>query len=135
MKKGIILLCVLLFTGCEKLSNVDGSNIIPFSVKEVASNQVTVNMTNESFETIYYGNPWHLEKKKNNRWYIVTPKEDLTFTLPLYSLKKGETKEWTINFEYNYGNLEKGTYRIVKEVSTNLEEKKDYPITAEFTIE
>lgn len=75
----------------------------------------------------------HLEIKHNDSWHILElePNNDLFFTMPAYSLKAGESVEKEYNWEYGYGKLKKGTYRLV--ISVSLEKEKQY-IAGEFEI-
>ncbi|MBP5684350.1 MAG: hypothetical protein J6X02_03740 [Bacilli bacterium] len=42
------------------------------------------------------------------------PINDIAYTLPVYGLKKNDSIELDINWEYGYGKLQ-GKYRIVKD--------------------
>ena len=78
---------------------------------------------NNSDRDLEYGNPYSIEKYENGFWKSASTINDLYFTMPAFGLKKGESKELNINWEYGYGKL-KGKYRIVKEFS--YKENDDY---------
>ena len=78
---------------------------------------------NTSDRDLEYGNPYSIEKYENGYWKSAPTINDLYFTMPVFGLKKGESKELNINWEYGYGNL-KGKYRIVKDFS--YKENDDY---------
>ena len=56
--------------------------------------------------------------------------------MPAFQLSARENNEIEINWENGYGKLEKGTYRIIKEIDYEYEEGKYKPfnIAVEFTI-
>lgn len=94
---------------------------------------------NSTTETYEYGNPFYLEIKRNNEWVKLETINDLSFTLPAFGLQPGESKEFNINWEYGYGELKSGTYRLVKDVFRSgdepIDESKKIYLYAEFTIE
>ena len=61
----------------------------------------------------------------------------MNFTLPEFGLLPKETIEFKINFEYGYGKLASGKYRLVKDITVEYEDdsRESFNITAEFTIE
>lgn len=96
-------------------------------------------LTNKSTtETYVYGNPYYLEIKENGKWHKLETINQLFFTLPAYNLTPGQSKEIDVNWEYGYGRLKKGTYRLVKDVSRSgdepIDESKIKYIYAEFEI-
>ncbi len=106
----------------------------------LTSKEATFIMTNNSnIDTYEYGNPFYLEVKKNNEWKKLETINDLAFTLPAFSLKPHESKEFKINWEYGYGELKSGTYRLVKDVfrlgDEPIDESEKIYLYAEFTIE
>jgi hypothetical protein len=135
----ISLLTIITLTGCtnnrigEKTPHKVTNDKITMEVKQgtLTDSSATIIMTNKTEEEYTFGEPYHLEIKNNNTWYILEPKEDLFFTMPAYSLKAGESVEKEYNWEYAYGKLKKGTYRLVTDFSK--EPNKIY-VAAEFTI-
>ncbi|MBR3523968.1 MAG: hypothetical protein IKN87_04755 [Bacilli bacterium] len=96
-------------------------------------------LTNKSTtETYVYGNPYYLEIKENGNWHKLETINQLYFTLPAYNLTPGQSKEIDINWEYCYGKLKSGIYRLVKDVSRSgdepIDESKIKYIYAEFEI-
>ena len=82
-----------------------------------------------------YGEPYEIEIKKNGDWHKINV--ELNFILPIYILKKGETKEINLNWENGYGKLSPGTYRIIKSINYKNDKNNDqlFNIAAEFMIE
>ena len=114
---------------------------ISFKVKSetLTSKGATFVMTNNTdSETYEYGNPFYIEVKDNNEWKVLETINDLSFTLPAFALKPKESKKFNINWEYGYGKLKKGTYRLVKDVFRSgdepIDESEKIYLYAEFTI-
>lgn len=154
MKKTIIaiLICgvmVLGITGCGSSKNDvnsdDKSNIeavknnISLSLKEgtLKNAGATFILKNNSDVNIIYGNPYWIEKETDGKWSKVKTIEDMNFTLPAFGLQPKETKEFKIDFEYGYGKLSPGKYRLVKDIDIEYEDdtRESFNVTAEFTID
>ena len=108
------------------ISKTSGEEInLTITLKEGTLSNVGLTMIieNNSDRDLEYGNPYSIEKYENGFWKSASTINDLYFTMPAFGLKKGESKELNINWEYGYGKL-KGKYRIVKEFS--YKENDDY---------
>ena len=151
MKKTIltILLCgvmVLGMTGCGKQKNEFdignksdikiSQNDVIMTIKEgtLTNKSATLVLTNNSDKNFQYGNPYEIEIKKDGEWHKINV--ELNFTMPAFQLSARENNEIEINWENGYGKLEKGTYRIIKEIDYEYEEGKykSFNIAVEFTI-
>ncbi|MBR5527668.1 MAG: hypothetical protein IKV97_01605 [Clostridia bacterium] len=85
------------------------------------------------------GEPYTIEVLKNGGWEAVPtviPEGEYAWTMPAYLICKNSTTEFEVKWEWLYGKLSCGTYRISKQVSDyagipNPESKTYY---AEFTI-
>lgn len=145
-----ILICgvmVLGTVGCgnskkdiDDKSNVEAvKNNISLSLKEgtLKNTGATFILKNNSDVSIIYGNPYWIEKETDGEWSKVKPVEDMNFTLPAFGLQPKETKEFKINFEYGYGKLSSGKYRLVKDIDVEYEDdsRESFNVTAEFIIE
>ena len=143
MKKVLLIIIILLtfitVTGCKHNNSAEKSpykvtsDKITMEIKQgtLKNSSATIIMTNNTDEEYTYGAPYHLEIKENDTWYILEPKEDLFFIMPAYSLKNGESVEKEYNWEYGYGNLKVGTYRLVTEFT---KETESIWVAAEFII-
>ena len=141
-KRLIILLClfvVAINTGCVRntgfyrdvetvkigeKSNVQINNdVVSLSIKEgtLTNNSVTAILKNSSNNTIIYDDTYELEIKKDGSWYKIDV--ELLFNEPIWNLDSGASKELEFNLEKSYGDLDIGTYRIIKAISL---EKTDY---------
>ncbi len=87
---------------------------------------------NESI-TYGYGETFSIEVKKSGKWYKLIPPEDLIFTMPIHYIKPYETHETQIDLKSAYGNLESGTYRLIKEFDEN-STSTSFNISVEFEI-
>ena len=108
------------------ISKTSGEGInLKVEIKEnsLTNAGLTMIVENLSDRNLEYGNPYSIEKYENGYWKSAPTINDLYFTMPAFSLNKGESKELNINWEYGYGKL-KGKYRIVKEFS--YKENDDY---------
>ena len=155
MKKTIltILLCVSLITyltGCSNKEELEKPYIgeestikiatdreIELSIKEgtLTDAGATIVFTNISDKDYIYGVPFSVEVKKDGKWHVIHA--DMSFILPGFTIKAGETKEMEITWEPGYGKLENGTYRVIKDVgyrNKNDQYEKFY-IAAEFNID
>lgn len=145
-----LLICVSLLGACgndpegdpteyEEVNTVDG---IAMEVKEetVSPEGLTVVVENESIEEAIYGDDFVLERMIEGNWYQMTTlleEENYGFNAIGYSLIPGESGEWEVNWEWLYGSLERGEYRIIKGVLDFREAGNfdEYYLAAEFVIE
>ena len=81
---------------------------------------------------VSYGTPYELEIKKDGEWHEINV--ELFFTMPLMSLKPGESKNLEFNWAESYGKLAKGEYRIIKSVTVESDNPESFYVAAEFTI-
>ncbi len=104
----------------------------------LSNKKTTLILTNQTDALYYYGNPFSIEYEKDGIWYELEPVNDLYFTLPAFNLEAGKSVEIVVDWEYGYGELSSGNYRIVKAISPDLSRSltaDDYIyITVEFTI-
>ena len=124
-------------TTYEIVNNLDG---VTMTVKEdsVSSTGLTVVIENKSDIQCIFGEFFVLEKKIADSWYQVPIEIEGNYGFEDigYELKSGESREWNTNWEWLYGSLDDGQYRIVKEIS-DFRDTGDYDkyyLAAEFTI-
>ena len=138
MKKIIILVLISLFvlTGCS--SDLEKSKIkvsksdVKFYVKEgtLTRSGATLILKNNGDKILNYGEPYEIEKYEDGSWRKI--EADLNFIMPLYGLNPGEEKEINLDWEYGYGKLNKGKYRVLKNVYFEGEEQ--FYIDCEFEV-
>ena len=85
-----------------------------------------------------YGPVYTIEKFENHEWKEIDTLtgEPLTWNSIVYSLKAHEEKEFIVDWSLGYGELKKGTYRLVKSDlrKANSPESRSYSVYAEFDI-
>ncbi len=122
----------------ETVNNLDG---VTMNVKEgtVSSTGLTVIFENNSDKQCIYSEYFFLEKKIEGRWYQVpvTLDDNYGFNDIGYDLDSSDVREWTVDWDWLYGSLDNGEYRIVKDI---LDFRKagdydKYDLTAEFTVD
>ncbi|NLK52824.1 MAG: copper amine oxidase N-terminal domain-containing protein [Syntrophomonadaceae bacterium] len=126
-------------------ATVNNFNGVSMTVKEGTASPtgLTVGFENNSNSQCIYGNNFCLEKKINGSWYQVPFAIDgnYGFNDIGYDLAAGAEGEWTVNWDWLYGGLDTGEYRLVKDIleiqfiSFRGPGKYDtYYLAAEFTI-
>ena len=92
---------------------------VTLSLKEGTLTQegATFIIKNNSEYNYNYGSAYEIEVKKEGQWKSIELKEPLTWTEIAFILKAKESNEINIDFNYGYGELSKGEYRLVKTVN------------------
>lgn len=86
----------------------------------LSKTEVTVIITDNNNIPSAYGEQFSIEKKEDNQWKSLKQKWNAPgFNEIALVPRKDRTVEMKINIEANYGKLEKGIYRIVKDVKNN----------------
>ena len=125
MKKSVTVLCLLLlliFAGCSQSK----SSYIPTEVENVSISiadisptgaTITVKDTNE--EPYIYGEWYKIEENKNGEWYDVSTIIDNYGFTDIGYLADAYNDEviFEINWQWLYGELKEGNYRLLKEVN------------------
>ena len=113
---------------------------VSMSVKKdsVTANGAVITLLNKADKDYQYGQQYFIQKYEDGRWYHVPYViEDFGFEDIEYGLEKDSKSEFTIDWNWLYGSLEIGEYRIVKDIM-DFRATGDYDVytlTAEFTIE
>lgn len=120
----------------DVLSPLDG---VTMEVIECSDTSVTVRITNDTDKDIQCGSAFYLEiqDEETGEWRkLDTVIDNAAFTDVVYMIQKDSPYEKVIDFEWLYGKLEPGRYRIVKTVMEfrGTENCTDYAFTAEFSI-
>ncbi len=104
----------------------------------VAANGLTLVFGNNSNKMFTYGEEFQLEKKINEDWYQVPVAIDGNYGFKTigYEVASGQTREWSVEWQWLYGSLCIGEYRIVKNVLDfrQLGDYDTYFLAAEFSI-
>lgn len=124
----------------ESVNNLDGVTMA-FKEGTITATGGTVILKNDSNKEYVYGSQFSLEKNINGDWYQVPiVEENYGFTDIGYQLSISKVEEWEMDWEWLYGKLETGEYRMVKGIldsgeAGEYEEYEEYDLTAEFTVE
>ncbi len=112
---------------------------VTMEVTEYSNTSVSVRITNDTDKDIQCGSDFCLEiqDEETEEWRELDEVIDnAAFTMEAYRIQKDSPYETVINFEWLYGKLESGRYRIVKTVTDfrGTGDYTDYTYTAEFCI-
>ena len=125
-------------TSHETVNNLEG---VTMNVKEgtASSTGMTVVLENKTDKHISYGDPYTLEKNMDGKWFEVADILDgnYGFNDIGYELTPSRTDEWEVDWQWLYGKLDKGKYRLVKYV-LDFRQAGDYDryyLTVEFEIQ
>lgn len=66
-----------------------------------------------------WGEPYRLQVKQEGKWEDAAPLHDIAFTDIGYVLNEDKETKQVIDWKEDYGELQKGTYRIVKPLYDN----------------
>lgn len=147
---------LLLLTGCISSSNSHSSKVLDWepSIYKTVNNLEGVTMTakkgtvspigltvifeNNSDKQCIFGEYFHSEKKIEGIWYQVPVALDDNYGFGDigYDLDSSSVKEWTVKWDWLYGRLDSGDYRIVKSI-LDFRKTGDYEehyLAAEFTV-
>lgn len=132
MKK-VLLLIISIFTlvtltGCANPNNMGkmtatapNMDNITINLKSLSDKKAVFTVINNSANSYYYRPDDALEKKENNEWKIVPPKESMSYAAVIETLDAYNSMEVTLDIEFVYGKLSSGTYRFVKEFTNENE--------------
>ena len=119
----------------ETVNNFDG---VTMTVKKgtATSTGLTVVIENDSSSQCTYGVFIELEKKINEIWYGSCLYWYCRFNCIGYDLSPGDCREWAVDWNWLYGSLESGKYRIIKDILDfrGTGDYDTYYLAAEFTI-
>lgn len=131
----IVILALIICFKPREIKNINLAKNITMKIKEgsLTNTGATVIITDlsgdENLDLI--SKEFKIDYKKNDKWYRLESKikNEVTVMTTDNAMENGDnTYTQEINWERYYGKLDKGHYRIVKEVKTNLY------IAAEFDI-
>lgn len=146
MKKVAVLFCVVIFlfasNGCSRFAGIpetDDEWGIVLVAKDVTPTSMTIVCAQHGVEPDgewLSGSYFRLEALKDGTWVPVEPLKNTGWTAEGWIVRVNDVVEWEESWEWLYGSLSPGQYRIVKEILYSHVpgdyEKKEY--FAEFTI-
>lgn len=144
-------LCLFALFGCgsgsEAADTADSSAKYDWGITLKAENVTSSGLTlvctqsgGENVAQLETGSFFVVQKKKSSKWkdvdYIVK-EDEIGWTMEAYTVPKGKTDTYDVDWEWLYGKLPSGDYRIGKEFM-NFRGTGDFDkeiVYAEFTIE
>ncbi len=107
----------------EKSKYVLRDDLVSMSVEEksITNSKANLILVNHTDEIYIYGEPYSIEYKKDGIWYEIVPINDMNFNMIAYILESKDSKKITVDWEYHYGKLAPGKYRVIKDVFRDLD--------------
>lgn len=150
----MLSLSVLFFSGCQNLNDEDSTDLKASILDEVdtmdgvsmsavkdsiSPTGLSVELKNGSDRQVIYSEDILLEENIDDRWYHVPVviSEDYGFNDIGYELDPGEQQSIEIDWEWLYGELDDGQYRLVKRALDfrGTGDFDEHHLTAEFEID
>ncbi len=94
---------------------ISDTDILSMDITEVSSTEIAVEIKNSSKCEIGYVEAFTLEFYDEGEWHILKPEGEAVFIEIMYILEKESTCTWGQKFDYIYGELPEGEYRLIKE--------------------
>ena len=127
----VFLILMAILTGCARESTYQPTGVadVTMTVSDVTSTGAVVTIQDDNPEPFVYGEWFVIEQEKDGVWYEVKTKiTDYGFNeIGWLTDEQGELI-MTVDWEWLYGELSAGHYRILKQAGTEL-------ISAEFFVE
>ena len=117
----LALLCIAtFFAGCSKPSAYQPAAVenVSISIRDVSAAGATVIVKDTNAEPYIYGSWYAVEQERNGEWYEVkTVINNYGFDALGYVPNENGEVEFTISWEWLYGKLPAGQYRLLKQVN------------------
>lgn len=102
--------------------NTKAENVTIEILKDTITNtSVEILITDNNEDQYGWGKSYRIQNKENGKWNDLKTIQDLGFEEIVFKLDENNQLKQKINWERFYGELEKGTYRIVKPQWSNNE--------------
>lgn len=122
----------------ESAVALDAPEGLAMTVVSQSGTEIEVEIQNNGEKEVTYGSPYFLEYCWQDSWYEVPSVLDSwAFTSIAYVVRPESSARWEEDFEWIYGTLPPGQYRIVKDVLVDREDTSQYDryeLAAEFAI-
>lgn len=97
----------------EEVNNLNGVSMHMYKYKATEGDVELYNDTNQEYQ---FGEYYDIQVQKDGQWYSLQTKNEIAFEAVAIGLKEGSSCTWDVNWEYAYGALPEGKYRIVKDI-------------------
>ena len=125
--------------GEKSIVKIAETDDISFYIAELYSDGAEAHIENNSDMTIHWGSEYNIEKKENDEWYTLEPVTDsYAWTMEQRGIADGESiQKEKYHWDWLYGDLPAGDYRIIKTFSLYNNDKleKYINLAAEFSID
>ena len=119
----LIFACaVILFAGCSEQSTYQPTEVdnVTICIMDVSPTGATVVIQDTNAEPYVYGEWYQIEREKNGGWYPVDPVISNYGFHEIGYLPDDQGKvEFAVNWEWLYGKLPAGNYRLLKQVGSS----------------
>lgn len=127
------------YYGNASLNYVPEQQDINYTVESIDRNNVTFTCSNNLSSTVYTGDDYELETNIDGIWYTCEPITEIGFDSILWSVDAKAERVFNYSFDYAYGELQGGKYRIVKKFYLSapdpVNKPKELLVAVEFDIE
>lgn len=127
--------------GAKSTVEISDRDDILYSVTEAFPDRVTTYIENNSEMTLVWGSEFYVEKNIDGEWYTLEYIElpgdpDRTWTLEGWVVESGGTISEESCWDWDYGHLPGGDYRIIRKCNFNIGDRSPEYMTlaAEFSI-
>lgn len=131
----MLLIFVVTFVGCESNSLLEETPVaemkdwgITFTATDITSTGLTIiceQAEGEQQGQLQTGSPYWLEVYENNGWQAVPnlleDSSSLSWTMEAWDITSDDITQWDVDWEWLYGELPSGEYRIGKPVMDFIE--------------
>lgn len=97
----------------EEVNNFDG---VTMTMEKYKATEGDVEIHNGRDKEIQFGEYYDIQMLSDGQWYCIKLPEELAYNMVAYVVEPGETRIWQVDWEYAYGQLPAGEYRMVKDV-------------------
>lgn len=124
--------------GSTRNINVNSLAGVSLEIKEdtLSNKGLTVSVSNKSEQRLMFGSYYCVEKEIDGRWHqipYIEQEHDVAWNDIGYEVPKGSSYEFDINWEWLYGALKAGEYRIIKN-AVDYDNSTEYYFAVEFSL-
>lgn len=132
----------LTLSSFNTVNNLTGA-ALTIEEASITKKRMTIKLSNETKDILTYGSFYAIEKYTSGKWYkIPYTSENISWTLEGRWLESNDSVEIKTGWDWAYGKLNKGHYRIIKPVTSGPLGKqsqddnghKEYYLAAEFEV-
>lgn len=111
-----------------------GKVALRVEAESVGAADGTFYIENTTDRTYYYGDDYTIQKKEGKNWISLKTKDGIGWNDLAYILEPGTEQSLELSWEWAYGTLSAGTYRLQKEVYCETDRSADETVSVEFEV-